>query len=100
MLTEEIAPERRRGEALTKGALVDGFSEVGGGSFPGAKIPTVLVELSVPGLSADALLERLRGATPPVIARIERDRVVLDPRTLLPDQVDAASAAIRSALDG
>jgi L-seryl-tRNA(Ser) seleniumtransferase len=80
--------------------MVDGFSEVGGGSFPGAKLATVLVELSVPGLSPDALLERLRSATPPVIARIERDRVVLDPRTLLPEQVDTAAAAIRASLDG
>jgi L-seryl-tRNA(Ser) seleniumtransferase len=80
--------------------LSDGFSEVGGGSFPGAKLPTVLVELSVPGVSPDALLERLRATTPPVIARIERDRVVLDPRTLLPDQLDAAVAAVRAALDG
>lgn len=100
MLTENPVAVRRRGEALQQGVLVDGFSEVGGGSFPGAKLPTVLVELSVSGVSPDALLERLRAATPPVIARIERDRVVLDPRTLLPDQIDVAAAAIRSALDG
>ena len=100
MLTEDTAAVRRRAAALKTGVLAEGFSEVGGGSFPGAKIPTVLVELSAPGVSPDALLERLRGATPPVIARIERDRVVLDPRTLLPDQLVAASAAIRSALDG
>ena len=107
MLTADTVEVRRRGEALKQGAqgkattaLADGFSEVGGGSFPGAKLPTVLVELALAGVSPDALLERLRGATPPVIARIERDRVVLDPRTLLPDQLDVASAAIRSALDG
>jgi len=51
-------------------------------------------------VSPDALLERLRAATPPVIARIERDRVVLDPRTLLPDEMDAAVSAVRSAIDG
>jgi len=50
--------------------------------------------------SRDALLERLRAATPPVIARIERDRVLLDPRTLLPDQMDTAVAALRSSIDG
>ena len=100
MLTENSAEIKRRAEALHSGPLVDGFSEVGGGSFPGAKLPTVLVELSVPGVSPDALLERLRAATPPVIARIERDRVVLDARTLLPDQLDAAIAAIRGSRDG
>jgi len=107
MLTEDTAAVQRRGEALQHGVagkatanLVDGFSEVGGGSFPGVKLATILVELSVPGVSPDALLERLRGGAPPVIARIERDRVVLDPRTLLPEQVDAAAAAIRASLDG
>jgi L-seryl-tRNA(Ser) seleniumtransferase len=107
MLTDDAVAVRRRGAALQQGVadkatatLVEGFSEVGGGSFPGAKLATVLVALSVPGVSADALLERLRGATPPVIARIERDRVVLDPRTLLPDQTDAAVAAVRASLDG
>ena len=107
MLTDDAVAVRRRGAALQQGVadkatatLVEGFSEVGGGSFPGAKLATVLVELSVPGVSAAALLERLRGATPPVIARIERDRVVLDPRTLLPDQTNAAVAAVRASLDG
>jgi len=107
MLTDDTVAVKRRGEALKKGvqdkataALIDGVSEVGGGSFPGATLATVLVELSLPGVSPDALLERLRGATPPVIARIERDRVVLDPRTLLPDQLDVAATAIRFALDG
>ncbi len=107
MLTDDIVEVRRRAETLKNGVhgkatatLADGFSEVGGGSFPGATLATVLVELSVPGVSADALLERLRGATPPVIARIARDRVVLDPRTVLPEQVDAAAAAIRASVDG
>jgi L-seryl-tRNA(Ser) seleniumtransferase len=106
MLTDDAVAVKRRGEALKNGvqgkataALVDGVSEVGGGSFPGATLATVLVELSLSGVSPDALLERLRGATPPVIARIERDRVVLDARTLLPDQVDTAVAALRACLD-
>ncbi|MGH9330195.1 MAG: aminotransferase class V-fold PLP-dependent enzyme, partial [Vicinamibacterales bacterium] len=66
--------------------LVDGFSTIGGGSAPGSKLPTVLIAISRPGLSADALEARLRRLDPPVIARIENDTVVLDLRTVLENQ--------------
>ncbi|MDE3154861.1 MAG: L-seryl-tRNA(Sec) selenium transferase [Acidobacteriota bacterium] len=67
-------------------ALVDGRSTIGGGSAPGETLPTRLLALGRPGLSADALEERLRQLDPPIVARIERDRVVLDLRTVLPGQ--------------
>ncbi len=66
--------------------LVDGFSTIGGGSAPGSKLPTVLVAISRPGLSADGLESRLRQLHTPVIARIDNDRVVLDLRTVLENQ--------------
>jgi L-seryl-tRNA(Ser) seleniumtransferase len=66
--------------------IIDGVSAVGGGSAPGAELPTSLVAIEKSGLSADALEERLRGLTPPVIARIERDRLMLDLRTVRPDE--------------
>jgi L-seryl-tRNA(Ser) seleniumtransferase len=66
--------------------LIDGISAVGGGSAPGVKLPTCLVAIETTGLSAGALEERLRRLTPPIIARIERDRLVLDLRTVLPDE--------------
>ncbi len=106
---EAVASEeiRRRGEALSKGVgdsaeLMEGESEVGGGSFPGAKLKTWLVRL-VPNhqhLAPDTLAARLRGGTPPVIARIEGDHVVLDPRTIQPTELDATIGAVRRALDG
>jgi L-seryl-tRNA(Ser) seleniumtransferase len=64
---------------------IDGFSAIGGGSAPGVELPTSLVAIAKDGLSPAALEERLRRLTPPVIARIERDRVVLDLRTVAPD---------------
>jgi L-seryl-tRNA(Ser) seleniumtransferase len=67
-------------------ALVTGSSAVGGGSAPGLELPTVLVSIAKDGESADATERRLRSLDPPVIARIEHDRVVLDLRTVLPDQ--------------
>jgi L-seryl-tRNA(Ser) seleniumtransferase len=62
--------------------VVSGMSAVGGGSAPGVDLPTWLVAIERDRLSPDALEERLRGLAPPVIARIEHDRVLLDLRTV------------------
>ncbi|HXJ29675.1 MAG TPA: L-seryl-tRNA(Sec) selenium transferase [Gemmatimonadales bacterium] len=105
MLTEDVVEIRRRAEALKEGVgnssvkLIDGFSEVGGGSFPEAKLPTCLVQLTADKLTADSLVERLRGGNPPIIARIADDHVVLDPRTILPGQEETVTREIRAALD-
>jgi L-seryl-tRNA(Ser) seleniumtransferase len=65
--------------------LVDGVSAVGGGSAPGVELPTCLVAIEKAGLTVDALEARLRQLTPPIVARIERDRLVLDLRTVAAD---------------
>ncbi len=88
MPTDEIG---RRATALTaaiaaaglQADVVDGFSTIGGGSAPGSQLPTRLVALRMP---ADQLESALRLQQPPVIARIERDCVVLDLRTVPPEQ--------------
>jgi L-seryl-tRNA(Ser) seleniumtransferase len=48
-------------------------------------LPTCLVAIEKAGLTVDALEARLRQLTPPIIARIERDRLVLDLRTVAPE---------------
>jgi len=79
---------RRRAEAwrsrLGMGEVVAGASTVGGGSLPEETLPTWL--LALPVARPNALAARLRRADPPVIARVEDDRLALDPRTVLPDQ--------------
>ena len=65
--------------------VVDGTSAIGGGSAPGTGLPTRLVAIARNGLTADALEEHLRRLDPPVVARIEHDRVVLDLRTVEPE---------------
>jgi L-seryl-tRNA(Ser) seleniumtransferase len=65
--------------------LVDGYSTIGGGSAPGSQLPTTLIELSAGDRSADEIARWLRHQEPPIVARIENDRVVLDLRTVLPD---------------
>src|SRR6058998_2310842 len=103
MLTEDVAEIRRRGEALQQGVgkdadLVGGESEVGGGSFPGAKLKTWLVRLTADTRhpTPDTVAERLRGADPPIIARIADGRVLLDPRTIFPDQIETVARAARA----
>jgi L-seryl-tRNA(Ser) seleniumtransferase len=80
--------------------LRPGASAVGGGAAPDVEIDTTLVGLTHPALSAERLAERLRGGTPPVVARVAQDRVWLDLRTVQPHEEaelrDALLAALRS----
>jgi L-seryl-tRNA(Ser) seleniumtransferase len=104
MLTGDVAEIRHRGEALRKDVgkdaeLIEGESEVGGGSFPGAKLKTWLLAIHPQHLPPNTLAERLRGNAPPIVARIADDRVVLDPRTIFPDELEAVARAVRAALD-
>jgi L-seryl-tRNA(Ser) seleniumtransferase len=62
--------------------IVTAQSTVGGGSLPGEVLPTRAVALRVP--SPNVFLKALRENDPPIIARIENDAVLLDPRTVLP----------------
>ena len=101
MPIEEIG---RRADALAarlsnagvQAIVVDGESTIGGGSAPGSALPTRLVALQ--DHPADAVEARLRSGDPPVIARIDADRLVLDLRTV-PPELDAqlADAIVRSA---
>jgi L-seryl-tRNA(Ser) seleniumtransferase len=69
--------------------IVDGRSTIGGGTAPGLTLPTRLLAVSRVGFSAAALESALRRLDPPVIARIERDRLVLDLRTVFEDEDQA-----------
>ena len=72
--------------ARLKLELVDGESVIGGGAAPSAVLPTRLIALTHTDLSADELSARLRANIPPIIARVEEGRVLLDLRTLFPEQ--------------
>ena len=66
--------------------VIDGMSTVGGGSAPGAELPTRLVEITKDGMSADQIEEHLRSLEPPIIGRIHDDRLTLDLRTVSSDE--------------
>jgi L-seryl-tRNA(Ser) seleniumtransferase len=70
--------------AQTGGQVIPGESTVGGGSLPGATLPTALLALDV--AHPDDFAAKLRAAETPVIARIADGRVLFDPRTVLPGQ--------------
>jgi L-seryl-tRNA(Ser) seleniumtransferase len=78
--------------------LTPGESAVGGGAFPGAALPTTLVALDAGALGPDGLALRLRLGEPAVVARVAGGRVVLDPRTLPEEALDAVGDALAAAL--
>ena len=78
----EIEQVAERWTTVWGGSVVDGQSTVGGGSLPGEVLPTRLAALKV--TSPSKFLARLRGGagSKPIIARVEADLVVFDPRTV------------------
>lgn len=76
-----------------------GSSSPGGGSFPLLQLPTRLIEVTLPGLSANGLELALRTTTPPVVGRIQRDHFMLDVRTLRDEELPLLAAALLQALE-
>ncbi len=74
--------------------IVSGESLIGGGAAPTASLPTRLLAVSCEGLSADEVAARLRLGEPPIIARVEEGRVLLDLRTVYPVQDAALGEAL------
>jgi L-seryl-tRNA(Ser) seleniumtransferase len=72
----------------TRGSATQGESTVGGGSLPGETLPTWLLALDAEGISGGAteLARRLRRGTPSVVARVQDEKVMLDPRTVSLDE--------------
>jgi L-seryl-tRNA(Ser) seleniumtransferase len=73
--------------------IADGESVVGGGATPGQSLPTKLVAVTHHQHSAEDLEALLRQNSPPIIARIERDRLLLDLRTVFEEQDEEVAQA-------
>ena len=102
MIRQSATEIRARAERLLARSglhaeLISGSSVIGGGATPERSIPTWLIAVAC----ADVLEgeRRLRAANPPVIARIEKEKLVLDLRTVRPEEEDELAAAVR-ALEG
>jgi L-seryl-tRNA(Ser) seleniumtransferase len=74
--------------------LADGDSAIGGGAAPSATLPTRLLAVSSKNLTASELAARLRAGAPAIISRVEQGRVLLDLRTVFPEQDDAIAKAL------
>jgi len=104
MIATSLAELELRAQRVTRqlvdwgfnASVTDGESTVGGGSLPGETLPSRVVAIA--GTARDASARRLRLGKPPVIARIERDLLLLDLRTVLPEQEPALLESLRSHL--
>ena len=74
-------------------------SAVGGGSLPGETLPSWVLSLDCRETGPVEVMRRLRESSTPVIARVEEDRVLLDPRTVLPEEDGQLLDALRSAVN-
>jgi L-seryl-tRNA(Ser) seleniumtransferase len=73
-------------------------SAVGGGSLPGETLPSWVLSLDCQETGAEEVMRRLRENSTPVVARIDEGRVLLDPRTVLPEEDGPLLEALRSAV--
>ncbi len=101
---EELAESLRAALASPDGhspleiTIRKGNSRVGGGAFPECDLPTHLVCLGMPETAPNALQQALLRVQPPLLARVERNALCLDPRTLRDDEFPEAAAALSQAL--
>jgi L-seryl-tRNA(Ser) seleniumtransferase len=110
LLTEPLAAVRQRAQRVMRrlpagtrarlaARVVEDTAEVGGGALPTVALPTAALQLGPTPQAARALDEALRRGDPPVIGRIKDDRLLLDCRTVLLDQVAAVAAAVTAAAE-
>ena len=83
-------------DRLGAGTVMEGLSTIGGGSLPGETMPTCLLALKVK--SPAKFAARLREANPPIIARVQEDLLLLDPRTVLPWQEEILLKSLQAVL--
>jgi L-seryl-tRNA(Ser) seleniumtransferase len=76
--------------------VVAGESLIGGGSLPGATLPTRLVSLGRSSQEAGRLADALRRGDPPIIGRISENRLLLDPRSVDPEQDGLVIAGLKA----
>ena len=101
MISMPLAEIEKRAQAWAKavdGKVVDGRSMIGGGSLPEESLPTKLLAISGSDVDVTSLARRLRLGDPPVVARVERDTLLLDPRTVDPSHDTTLVGALRAAM--
>ena len=97
ILRDEI--ERRIIDDDYKIEIEDDFSEVGGGSLPLEKLATKCIVLSSNGQSVQEIENRLRNFETPIIARINKDKIYFDLRTIDDEEISIVAEGVKYALD-
>jgi L-seryl-tRNA(Ser) seleniumtransferase len=95
---EALAGQLRAVPGIAAVNVADDVAYVGGGSLPDQKMPTVVLEVEASRMSDADLAHRLRTGTPAVMGRLREEKLVLDLRTVFPDQEEALLDAVRQAL--
>jgi L-seryl-tRNA(Ser) seleniumtransferase len=90
--------KRLRADAGIEAELADDVSYAGGGALPLETIPTKVVRVRAAGFAAAELARRLRVGEPAVIGRIADGALVLDPRTVAPQEIPELAAAVHRAI--
>lgn len=97
---ETLAQGLRAMEGIAEAAVRRDYAFVGGGSLPDQKLPTWVVEVRSEGMDEEHLAQRLRTGDPAVVGRLREGRMVLDARTVFPQQIPDLIAAMRQAVSG
>jgi L-seryl-tRNA(Ser) seleniumtransferase len=87
---------KRTGGSRMQIRLLERSSKTGGGALPLMELPSLCVGVQVKGISPNALEKMMRYNDPPIIARIEDDMVIMDPRTIQEDEFAAIETAFEN----
>jgi L-seryl-tRNA(Ser) seleniumtransferase len=87
---------KKIGDSRLKVSIAEFSSKAGGGALPLLELPSKCLMIQIEGMSVNTLERYMREHAPPIIGRIEDDAFIIDPRTLLDDDLPI----IRSAFDG
>jgi L-seryl-tRNA(Ser) seleniumtransferase len=101
---DELEERARRWQAQLgpRASVERSRSTIGGGSLPGETLDTWVVSLrcdDLPG-GVEGVAQRLRGSDSPVLGRIEEDRLLIDPRTVFPEEETSLLKVVAQALAG
>jgi len=91
---------RARVSSGVRVSLAPGNSVVGGGSCPECQLPTTLVALESSHATPNTVESRLRAQDPPIILRVEEDKLLVDLRTVFPSQERTLLEGLQRALQG
>src|SRR5258708_22208238 len=95
---ESLAQKINRVAGVKEAKVEEEFAYVGGGSLPDQKLETLVVAVETGELPIGDLANRLRLGSPAVVGRIQEGRLILDLRTIFPNQEENLVRAIETAL--